>query len=523
MNRRLEVMDIHAALRRLRAGESIRRVAQALRVDRKTVSKYRDWAQTQGFLEGELPDLAGLHARLAATWGAAPPPQNRSSVEAYREEIQRLLEQGLGARLIYQKLAERPEFTCSEAAVWRMTVKLRQPKPPEAVGRIETPSGEVAQVDFGEVTRLVDPATGELRRTWAMSFVLGWSRHMYVELVFDQQLPTWLAGHQRAFEFFGGVPRRLVIDNHKPAILRAYFQDQDAQVQRAYGECAEHYGFLIDPCLPATPQHKGKVERSGVSYVQTSFMPLLPAGTTLPEANRRLRQWLLTTAGLREHGTTHERPLARFEKVERQALLPLPATPYDPAVWKQVKLHRDGHVVFEKRFYSAPSRLVGQTLWLRAGMAEIRLFSDAWELVATHPRATSPGQRTTHPDHLPPHKARGLTATRETTQAQADAIGPATAQVVAELLASRPLDRLRTALRVLALADTYAPARLEAACVRGRTFGDTSLATLKRVLAEGLDQLALPLPAPSPAEGALVFARPADELAEAILGGAAWN
>lgn len=60
-------------------------------------------------------------------------------------------------------------------------------------------------------------------------------------------------------------------------------------------------------------------------------------------------------------------------------------------------------------------------------MAEIRLFSDAWELVATHPRATSPGQRTMHPDHLPPHKARGLTATRETTQAQTDAIGPATA------------------------------------------------------------------------------------------------
>jgi transposase len=523
MNRRLKTMDVHAALRRLRAGESDRRIAQALRVDRKTVAKYRVWAEGQKLLEGPLPDLATLHAELADTWGSSTPPQNRSSVEAYRDEIQRLLDQGLGARLIYQKLAERPEFTCSESAVWRMTVKLRQTKTPEAVGRIETPPGEVAQVDFGEVTRLVDPTTGELRRTWAISFVLGWSRHMYVELVFDQQLPTWLAGHQRAFEFFGGAPKRLVIDNLKPAILRAYVHDQDAQVQRAYGECAEHYGFLIDPCLPAKPQHKGKVERSGVGYVQTSFMPLLPPGTTLPDANQRLHRWLLTTAGLREHGTTHERPLVRFEKVERQALLPLPATPYDPAVWKQVKLHRDGHVVFEKSFYSAPSRLVGQTLWLRAGLAEIRLFSSAWELVATHCRASQPGQRATHPDHLPPHKARGLTATRETTQAQAEQVGPATAQVVAELLTSRPLDRLRTALRVLALADAYSPARLEAACDRGRTFGDTSLPTLKRVLAEGLDQLTLPLLAQPPAEDALVFARPPAELAEAILGGAAWN
>ena len=126
-------MDIHAALRRLRAGESIRRVAQALRVDRKTIAKYRDWAQAQGFLEGELPDLASLHTRLAATWGATPPPQNRSSAEAYQADIQRLLEQGLGARLIYQKLSARPEFTCSESAVWRMTKKLRPPKAPEAV------------------------------------------------------------------------------------------------------------------------------------------------------------------------------------------------------------------------------------------------------------------------------------------------------------------------------------------------------------------------------------------------------
>ena len=266
-----------------------------------------------------------------------------------------------------------------------------------------------------------------------------------------------------------------------------------------------------------------------MGYVQGSFMPLLPAGTPLPAANQRVRQWLLTKAGLRDHGTTHQAPLARFEKVERAQLLPLPATPYDPAVWKQVKLHRDGHVVFEKSFYSAPSRLVGQTLWLRAGLREIRLFASDFTLAATHARAQAPGQRLTHLDHLPPEKARGLTATRASCQAEADAIGPATAQVVAELLASRPVDRLRTALRVLALADTYAPARLEAACSRGLAFGDASLPALKRILAEGLDACVLPRPGwLAPAEETLAYARPAHELAEAILasarmGGATWN
>jgi transposase len=528
MKERLKTMDLHALLRRLRAGQKDRAIARALHVDRKTVKKYRAWAEAQGLLERSLPDLAGLNARAAATLDQAPlPAQNRSAAEAYRDEIVTLLGQGLGPYLIYQKLTEHPEFAASASAVWRLVNRLRPPQAPEAVGRIETPPGEVAQVDFGEVTRLVDPLTGEPRRTWAFAMVLGWSRHMYVEFVFDQKLPTWLRCHQNAFEFFDAAPKRVVLDNLKAAIVKAYTRDQDPEVQRAYAECAEHYGFLIDPCLPAKPRHKGKVERGGVAYVQRSFVPLLPPGTTLAEANRRVRQWLVTTAGLREHGTTHEAPLARFEKVERAQLLPLPGTSFDPAVWKQVKLHHDGHVVFEKSFYSAPSRLVGQTLWLRAGAREVRLFANDYALVATHTRATAPGERLTHPDHLPPEKARGLTATRATCQAQAEVTGPATARVVAELLESRPLDKLRNALRVLKLADTYSLARLEAACARGLAFGDASLPTLKRILAEGLDQLSLPVPT-RPTEEALIFARPAAELAETILasasiGGATWN
>jgi hypothetical protein len=328
--------------------------------------------------------------------------------------------------------------------------------------------------------------------------------------------------HQHAFEFFGGVPKRVVLDNLKAAILRVYTQDQDAEVTRAYGECAEHYGFLIDPCLPKRPQHKGKVERGGVRYIQQSFVPLLESNPSLAEANDQLRRWLLGRAGLREHGTTHQVPLTRFTQTEQPALLPLPRTAFDPAIWKQVKLHRDGHIVFEKAFYSAPCRFVGQTLWLRAGMREIRLFSSEFALIATHTRATQAGARVTQLDHLPPDKVRGATFTRELCRAEAQDIGPATTQVISELLDSRPVDKLRTALRVLKLGDTYTPARLEAACVRGVAFGDPSLATLKRILGEGLEALTLPLPLPVRTES-LAFVRSGDELAQPLGGGAAWN
>jgi len=208
---------------------------------------------------------------------------------------------------------------------------------------------------------------------------------------------------------------------------------------------------------------------------------------------------------------------------------PEPVADYDPAVWKQAQLHHDGHITFEKAYYSAPHRLVGQTLWLRAGLRDVRLFTERFELVASHPRAQAPGERFTQPDHLPAHLAAALATTRETSQVQADGIGPATAQVVSELLASRPVDRLRTALRVLRLAEQFTPARLETACRRGLTYGDTQFITLKHVLEAGGE--AEPQPAPSPIAGdgdELIFARSPEELARAILGaanmgGATWN
>ena len=152
------------------------------------------------------------------------------------------------------------------------------------------------------------------------------------------------------------------------------------------------------------------------------------------------------------------------------------------------------------------------------------MFTSDFALVATHARATQPGQRVTHPDHLPTEKVRGLTTSREQCQAQADTIGLATAQVIAELLASRPIDRMRTALRVLRLADTHTPARLEAACTRGQAFGDTSLISLKhtRSVAERLDELVLPV-STSTSDELFRFARSANELAEALGGGVTWN
>jgi hypothetical protein len=228
-----------------------------------------------------------------------------------------------------------------------------------------------------------------------------------------------------------------------------------------------------------------------------------------------------TTAGQRTHGTTKEKPLERF-KIERTALKPLPNSPYDMAVWKQVKLHRDCHLIFNQAHYSAPFRLVGQQLWVRGGSREVQIYTGDYQVVATHARAQRPGQRLTNLDHLPHHKVPGLLLTRETCRQQASEIGPSTLEVVDRLLDHRPEDRLRTAGRLLRLADRFGQERLEAACTRALRFDDPAYMTIKHILEQGLDAEDLPNTTKA-LPPAMAFVRTAEELVGHLMGGVSWR
>lgn len=209
---------------------------------------------------------------------------------------------------------------------------------------------------------------GQERKAWAYVMTLSHSRHQFVRFVPDQTVLTWLDCHRRAFEFFDGVPEKVVIDNLKAGIAKASVNDP--QVQQSYRECAEHYGFLVSPNRPATPRHKGKVEKGGVHYVKRNFL----AGRepmAFTDANRAVKEWCLTTAGQRLHGTTRKQPLVVFEEIEKVALQPLPARPFDPGTWKLLKLHRDCHLRFEHSYYSAPFEYIGQQLRVRGGSRHV--------------------------------------------------------------------------------------------------------------------------------------------------------
>ncbi len=500
-------MEIQELVRLLRTEASDRTVSELLALNRRTVAKYRAWAAREGWLgpdAGPLPAAGELERRLQAAFPSVPPPQQTSSVAGYRQEIADLRARGLEVAAIRQRLEERHQQPVSYSAVWRLVRRLAVDaatpagSPRDSFVRVEVAPGAEAQVDFGDAGLTLDPVSGQTRKSWVFVLVLSWSRHTYAELVFDQRVETWLLCHRHAFEFFGGVPARVVPDNLKAAIVRASVHEP--QAQRAYRECATHYGFLIDPNPPRAPHLKGKVEQGGVHYVKRNFL----AGRDpepLDVRNAKLRAWCAEIAGERVHGTTRERPMTRFRAAEQAALLPLPATPYDVATWGQARVYRDCHLTFQRAYYSAPFRLVGQDLWVRAGTRTVELYTATHELVATHGRATTPGQRQTTLAHLPPEKVAGLVLTREDCRAQAQAIGPATATVVARLLDHRPEDRLRPAGRLVRLATQFSAARLEQACARALAYGrvgaegEGAYPSVKRILQAAWDQAPVDSPA----------------------------
>lgn len=492
MHRLQELVRLH------RLGRTAREVARMLAMGRNTVAAYARALGAAGLLAGDpasLPAAEVLHAAVLARLPPAPPrPPAPSTVAPWREEVDRLRVGGAQPQAIHDWLRlHAAGYAGSVSAVRRLCRRLageRGPAPESIAIRVETVAGEVAQVDFAYAGLRYDAVRGMLRRSWLFVMTLGFSRHMYVDLVFDQKEETWIRLHVRAFEHFGGVPRVLVPDNLKAAVVRAAFGvDGDAVLNRSYRELARHYGFAIDPAPPAAPEKKGKVERS-VRHVRTSFLSTHESVDI--EADRRaLWRWNLEVAAARRHGTTGRVVREHFEAVEQPALLALPAARFEPVLWKQAHVHRDVHVQVEGAFYSVPWTLAGKEVWVRVGQGQVAIHA-ADALVATHTRAQR-GQRITVDAHLPEHRGPWRHRSKEHWLAKARGIGVEVERLVCDFFAADDvLHQLRKVQAVVRLLEGYPATRAERAARRARAFGCLDYRGIKNILVQGLDLEPLP-------------------------------
>ncbi len=485
-NRRIEVFVYRQILVDMRLGRTDRQIARAKLLGRRKAAEVRAVAKDRGWLnpDNPLPD----DLELGEAFKGNRPPPKPTSVLPFAADVDKWHGQGIDATVIHRTLQRKFGFEGSYWAVVRYVQKLRQAHP-TATTILDFDPADAAQVDFGAGPPLPDPWTGKPRPTWIFVMTLAWSRHQYAEIVWNQKVGTWLACHRRAFEFFGGVPKRVIIDNLKAAVTKACYHDPE--VHRAYAALAEGYGFQIAPCPPHDPQKKGIVE-SGVKYVKRAFVPLREF-RHIEDANQQLMSWIVTEAGTRIHGTVFERPLERFAETERHLLKALPDIRPELAEWARVKLHGNCHVQYEKCRYSAPWNLVNQELWLRATESTVQIFHNH-QMVAVHPRLFHHGDRATVKDHMPPEAVAWAMRDPQWCLIQAESIGPSCHAVIQRLFSDRIVDHLNAAQGIVGLAKRFGIKRVESACHRAMAYDAVTYRSIKRILEHGLDLVVVEQP-----------------------------
>ena len=435
-----------------------------------------------------LRQAADTHAPRAL------PKQQQSSIERWLPIVDAKFDDGVGPTAIYDFLRlEHQDFDGSLSAVKRRCAALRRDcgvQADDVTMPVETAPGDVAQVDFGYVGKLYDPDQGVLRKAWIFVMTLGHSRHMTAKIVFDQKVETWLRLHIECFEELGGSPKTLVPDNLKAAVIRAAFGvDDEASLNCSYRELARHYGFVVDPTPPRSPEKKGKVENA-VRYVKSNYFKA-HAPEDIRDARKGLARWLCEVAGQRRHGTTSKRPADAFEHEEKQHLLPLPAQRLDLVAWQQAKVHRDCHVVFRGEFYSVPWKLVGQQVDLRVTRSVVMAYHDD-ENVCVHDRVKR-GRRATTESHLPDQRSSLRKRSREYWESLADAIGHPVGEYVRAIFDSDDvLSKLRRVQAIVTHLQTFPESRARAACVRALHYRNFTYAGIKDILRRGIDLEPLP-------------------------------
>jgi len=439
MHRLQELVRLH------RLGRNVRDVAVLLKMGRSTEQKYRKALAQAGLLEGDPQELPELHElKLAVGAGAndaaTAPEHETSTVEPWRSQVVEMLERGAKPKAIYDCLRlSDADFTCGLSSVKRFCARLQKAggfRAEDVAIPVETRPGKVAQVDFGYVGYIYDPAASRQRKAWVFVMTLGFSRRMFACLTFDQKVETWLQCHIAAFEHFGGAAEAIVPDNLKSAVIRCAFAvDGETALNRSYRELARYYNLTIDPTPPRSPEKKGKVE-SDVKFVKGNFCkPRDLNELGIDGARDELKVWLKEIADKRVHGTTRRRPIDLFEQEEVGSMLALPATRFELVTWKQAKVHRDSHLVFANRLYSVPYQLIGQAVWVRATPESITVYANE-ERVATH-RRREKGHRSTVEEHLPEHRAPWRHRCQEHWRAKAAAIGEDTGRLAGRCSTAR--------------------------------------------------------------------------------------
>ncbi len=344
-------------------------IAEALALDRRTVERY-------------------INTKSYQPRKTTP---RKSKLDPFKKDIVQMLEKHpYSARQIFQHLQEYG-YDGGVTIVEDYVRKVRPPKTKAFLKLVFMP-GECAQVDWGSYGTVTVGST--TRRLSFFVMVLCHSRMMYVEFTVSQTMEHFLGCHQNAFQFFGCIPEKIMVDNLKSAVLKRIV-GQSPVFNPRYLDFAEHYGFSIVPCNVGKGNEKGQVE-SGVGYVKKNLLNGLDI-SDFKVMKPVTQNWLDTIANVRSHGETGKKPIDMFVE-EKPYLQPLPAELYDIGVVKQMRASRQFRVSIDSNRYSVPAQLAGVGLTVKMYPERLCIYHDNKQ-VARHIRSYDRRQDFEHPDH----------------------------------------------------------------------------------------------------------------------------
>lgn len=398
-----------------------------------------------------------------------------SCFDTHRDRIKDWLEQRVTRRRIHELLAEASQMTRSYDTLCKYIQK-QFPKQPTGYGVQVTEPGEEAEVDFGYLGMLPGPESRPVK-TWGLAVILSFSRLGYWAVTYDQKLETLVKQLKLAFEYFGGVPARLKVDNMRSAILKN--QHYQLEYNQDFLEFAYHYGTVITPCVPYHPEQKGKVEAS-IKYLQNNFV----SGRRFQDGRdlaRSLRDWMDNYANRRIHGTTKKIPREVFLSEERLRLQPLPEEEFALFQRGIRKVAANCHLHFENNYYSVPGKLVGTEVTVRYDQHLLRVVYRG-EQVALHRLCSGKGEYVTVRNHLPDYKSYSQTEYQAGYEEKMAAIGKSGLEYFQLLLKTKDSYWSRTVRGILGLAWEYGAEAVELSLARALYYQATDLATVKSIV-----------------------------------------
>ena len=475
-------------LRLLSLGISERKIAESCEVSRNTVSRIRKKADLIGLkwpLDASLTDKR-LESVLYPKESADTAEKRMPDYEYIRKE---LLKNGVTKKLLWTEYLEDCRQSGDNPLMYSQFCYYIQQyeQKRRATMHIPRKPGELIEVDWaGDPAHIIDPDTGEIIEAWIFVGVLTYSQYAYVEAFINEKAPAWITAHIHMYEFFGGVSRILVSDNCSTAVDRKQSDWYTPKLNQTYHEMAEHYNTAIIPARVRRPKDK-PVTEGAVGNISTWITAALRNEQffSLSELNIAIRE-KLRSFNAKPFQKKEGSRISIFLGEEKPLLMPLPATPYELAIWKKATVQFNYHIAVDKMFYSVPHQYIKDEVDVRMTDRIIEVFYKH-ERIASHKRLKGrPGQYSTVKEHMPDDHQKYLEWNSDRFRRWAGEIGPNTYIVISRMLTSGRVEQqsYRACMGVMKLADKHSRAKLEAVCTKALRYANApSYKSIKNLFA----------------------------------------